>query len=114
MTHFMKLSPSAFCSFAYGEKRVEMRLYDEKRRALRVGDYIIFNCTDLGRLQTEIVGIKVFKDFNELYAAYPPRELGYKAGETARPEDMLAYYTRDEQEKYGVVAIETAGVKGVL
>ena len=110
----MKLSLSAFSAFKDGTKRVEMRLYDEKRCAVRVSDFIIFNCPDCGRLQVKVVGIKVFKDFKELYAAYAPSDLGYKAGETSRPEDMSAYYTCEEQKKYGVVAIETADVKEVL
>lgn len=32
--------------------------------------------------------------------------IGYKEDETANPDDMLLYYTREDIEKYGVVGFE--------
>ena len=32
--------------------------------------------------------------------------MGYSEDEEAKPEDMELYYSKEEQEKYGVVGIE--------
>lgn len=38
--------------------------------------------------------------------AQQKEKLGYKPDETPEPNHMDAYYSRDEQEKYGVIGIE--------
>ncbi len=110
MTHFMQLSLSAFGAFSEGKKRVEMRLYDPKRQKIAVGDDIVFTCPERGKLKVKVSGIKIFKSFAQLYEVYPPTELGYADGQCARPEDMRAYYAREDEQKYGVVAIEVADI----
>lgn len=42
MQHTMKLQPSPFERIVSGQKTVELRLYDEKRRQIRSGDTIRF------------------------------------------------------------------------
>lgn len=42
----MKLRPDPFRKIRRGTKTVELRLNDEKRQKLSVGDDIIFSCTD--------------------------------------------------------------------
>ena len=39
---FMKLNPTPFDMIKSGEKTIEPRLFDEKRKALSLGDEIIF------------------------------------------------------------------------
>ena len=114
MTHFMKLSPEAFAAFKNGGKRVEMRLFDEKRQKIRAGDEIIFGCPQSGRIKVTVEGLKTFENFSALYACCSARELGYKEGDCPRPEDMNAYYSLSEQKKYGVLAIETGAPQEVL
>ena len=41
--HIMKLNPSPFEKIASGRKTVELRLYDDKRRRIDIGDRIIFS-----------------------------------------------------------------------
>lgn len=41
MTHNMKLHPGPFALIAQGNKTIELRLWDEKRRLIRMGDDII-------------------------------------------------------------------------
>ena len=43
MTHEMKLQDGPFRLFEEGKKRVEVRLLDEKRQKIRVGDAILFH-----------------------------------------------------------------------
>lgn len=92
------------------KKTIELRLNDEKRRLVNIGDEITFINTEDNRktLKTEIVNIYKFKSFEELYAVLPLLKCGYTKEDvkTATPEDMLAYYSAKQQEKYGVLGIE--------
>ena len=112
MQHIMRLNPSPFAMIESREKTIELRLNDEKRRLINVGDEITFINTEDNRktLKTEIVNIYKFKSFEELYAVLPLLILkcGYTKEDvkTASPEDMLAYYSAKQQEKYGVLGIE--------
>lgn len=110
MTHIMRLNPLPFKMIASGEKTIELRLNDEKRRKLNRKDLITFVNTEDNRktLKTEIVNIYKFKSFEELYAVLPLLKCGYTKEDvkTATPEDMLAYYSAKQQEKYGVLGIE--------
>ena len=40
----MKLNKEPFEKIKSGEKTIELRLYDEKRRKIKAGDTICFNC----------------------------------------------------------------------
>ena len=107
MIHFMNLNPAPFKMIKAGDKTVEMRLYDEKRRGIKAGDIIEFKNNENGeKLNLVVKVVRVFKNFEELYNNYSPRVLGYVEGETAMPGDMLAYYSAADIERYGVAAIE--------
>ncbi len=108
MTYQYTLYNEPFQAIKDGYKTVEMRLYDEKRRLLRIGDHIVFANRDNGEtLEVIIQGLKRYKDFVELYDAYPDkRVIGYAPGETADPKDMLRYYGQDLIDKWGALAIE--------
>lgn len=97
----MHLSESAFDAIYYGTKRVEVRLFDQKRRAISPGDIIEFCCGERGAFSAEVVRVAVFDSFSALFAAYPAELLG-----GAEPSAMYAYYTPEEERKYGAAAIE--------
>ena len=42
MEHILKLQPKYFDYINKGTKRIELRLYDEKRQKIAIGDTIIF------------------------------------------------------------------------
>ena len=42
MIHNMKLNESPFERIKNGTKTIEFRLYDEKRRQIKIGDKIVF------------------------------------------------------------------------
>ena len=42
MVHYMRLNPKPFEKIASGRKTCELRLNDEKRKLISVGDTIIF------------------------------------------------------------------------
>ena len=105
----MRLHDEPFNLIKNGEKTVEMRLYDEKRKKIKVGDSIEFTQTETGEcLIVQVIAIHRFDSFAELYQKLPLLKCGYKKAdiETAKPEDMDLYYTPEQQAKYGVLGIE--------
>lgn len=110
MKHNMRLKKEPFRKISAGEKTFELRLLDEKRQLIQIGDEIEF--TSLGDgLKTVSVRVKAlhkFSTFAELYQALPLEKCGYDSNtiHEASPSDMDEYYSIDEQNKYGVVGIE--------
>lgn len=105
--HYMNLCPGPFELIENRTKTIEMRLNDEKRKLLKIGDLLIFTNTETKKeLITEIIDLKTFNSFDELYVKYPKKALGYKDSEIANPKDMNEYYTDENIIKYGTLAIE--------
>ena len=106
----MNLQKAPFQMIESGEKTIELRLYDEKRKRIRVGDVIEFSQTDdpSRTLTVQVIGLHLFPSFEELYRELPLLKCGYTEQDiaAASPHDMDAYYTEEEQRKYGVAGIE--------
>ena len=106
-TYDMKLHAAPFATIRAKTKTVEMRLYDEKRQALQVGDLLRFTNVDTGEtLLADIIALHVYPTFDELYERFDKTALGYAENERANPKDMLAYYSQENIAKYGVIGIE--------
>ncbi len=107
MEHTMNLWHGPFCAIKAGSKDVELRLNDEKRQKIQVGDTILFTDADTTEtLQVLVTGKRIFDSFTQLYAAYDKVRMGYRPEEAADPADMLDYYSAEKQRQYGVIAIE--------
>ena len=107
MEYKMHLTEKPFFMIKAGKKDIEMRLFDEKRQKIRKGDTIEFSNVETGQIiNTEVIDIHKFNNFNELYSGFDKTRLGYYDNEDAKPEDMSQYYSNEEIEKYGVVGIE--------
>ena len=107
MTHHMNLVPSAFQSILSGKKTVEMRLYDEKRASIQIGDEIEFeNTVTHKKVKCLVINLTHYKDFFELYSNFDKTAIGYGENETADVADMYAFYAPEQIEAYGVLAIE--------
>ncbi len=106
--HDMKLDPEPFVMMASGRKKYELRLNDEKRRKIAIGDEILFtNNANRQTILTRVLGKEIFSDFEALYRSLPLLECGYteETLPAASPKDMETYYSRAEQQKFGVVGI---------
>ena len=111
MTHTMQLQPSPFEMIRNGTKTIELRLFDEKRKKIRIGDTILFtNTASRETLNVRVLELLVFDSFETLYSRLPLLECGYTKDDvdTASPADMNAYYPEEMQRKYGVVGIRVA------
>ena len=55
-----------FLKIKNGIKTIELRLYDEKRRKLNIGDIILFeNRKDNEQIKCRVVKLHLFKNFKE-------------------------------------------------
>jgi len=108
----MKLHRQPFEMIAAGKKTIELRLWDEKRRRICVGDQICFTCSDDASLSftRTVIALHRFPSFAALYQTLPLDKCGYLPEElaTASPADMDLYYSAEKQAQYGVVGIELA------
>ena len=112
MKHEMKLNDDAFKVVKAGTKTIELRLNDEKRRLINVGDIIEFeNNTTLEKIDVLVTHLHKYENFEELYKHFDKVAMGYRDDEAADPNDMDLYYPKEIQEKYGVLGIEIMSVK---
>ena len=110
MKHFMKLQKEPFKMIKSGKKIYEMRLLDEKRKGIKIGDEIEFSLYDFEgeKLVVVVEDLLQFTSFIDLYAHLSPLDIGYTEENKASAsyKDMEKYYPKEEQAKYGVVAIK--------
>ena len=110
--HTMNLTPSPRHMIREGKKTIELRLYDEKRKAISVGDTITFLNTEdaTDTLMVKVKELYIFDSFDDLYQNLPLLECGYTDDDiaTASPTDMEMYYSKEKQTQYGVVGIKIA------
>ena len=96
MKHKMKLNDEPFKSIKSGTKTVELRLYDEKRQLLNVGDTIEFtNRTTNEKITVKVENLHIYPSFDELYKHFDKISMGYREYEEAKPSDMEKYYTKE-------------------
>lgn len=114
----MKLKEAPFSMIESGRKTVELRLYDEKRKTIKVGDTLMFtNVSNIEKvLFCKVKDLHLFPSFKKLYEALPMTKCGYTEGERPDHRDMEEYYSPEEQKLYGVVGIEIEldDIKGEL
>lgn len=105
--HYMKLHNDPFNLIKSGTKTIELRLNDLKRQKIKVGDLIEFTnrITD-EKMVVRVVDLIKFNSFSDLYKNFSKVSMGYREDEEANPSDMELYYSLEEQEKYGVLAIK--------
>ena len=114
--HNMKLDPAPFEMIKSGKKTIELRVYDEKRRRIKVGDEIAFTNVANGEvLNVTVKKLHCFATFDELYKSLPLLKCGYTAEniDSATPADMERYYSVEEQREDGVVGIELCRPKKI-
>lgn len=107
MKHKMRLHNKPFELIKQGTKTIELRLNDEKRSLINIGDIVVFeNRMTLESMKTKVINLYNYNSFEELYENLDKEAIGYGKDEMANFKDMELYYSKDEQEKYGVVGIE--------
>ncbi len=108
-THTMKLHPEPFGKIQDRVKSIELRLYDDKRKKIKLGDQIVFQ-KELELEQEETITVKViglvhYANFSDLMDDFAPKVyLGHKSKVDAL-EGVSRFYTREDQVRNGVLGI---------
>lgn len=108
MIHEMKLHPTYFNYINNGTKRIELRLYDEKRQLIKIGDTIKFlkEPEKIETIYVKVIELLRYNNFKELFEDFPIEVL---ADKSMNKDELLnaleQFYTQEEQQKYGVVGI---------
>ena len=102
MIYRMKLQNEPFKQIKKEIKKIEIRLNDEKRKIFEINDYIEFtNITTLEIMFVKITNLCHFESFEDLFNYFDKSTLG-----CGSYEEMYKYYSREEENKYGVLGIE--------
>ena len=59
----MNLQPKYFDFIKDGTKRIELRLYDEKRQSIQLGDIIEFAKSEDEKFKAEVIGLLRYDSF---------------------------------------------------
>lgn len=108
MIHEMKLQPKYFNYIKEGTKRIELRLNDEKRQLINLGDTIVFKKEpDLdSSFDAKVVGLLNYTDFDSLFNDF---DISILADSSMTKEELInvleEFYTKEKQKQYGVLGI---------
>ncbi len=109
MEHQMKLFPGGFYGIKEGKQLIEVRLYDEKRRTLNIGDTITFSkLPELKEtIRTEVLSLLRYRSFQELFKDINLEQWNAKDWTVEQcVQQCRKYYSKEEEKRYGVLGIK--------
>lgn len=104
----MKLQSKYFDFMFRGTKRIEIRLNDEKRQLIKIGDIIEFErFSELNdSFKTRVVELIRYNNFDELVKDFDISILADKSmTKSELINELIQFYPEEKQQKYGVLAI---------
>ena len=109
MEMVVHLDSDVFDIVKNGKKDVEVRVNDEKRRKLKVGDVLVFlkRPNDDEEVRGVVTKLVLFSNFSDVVGSYDMERIYLKG--TSKKEYlqlMSRFYQEEEVQKWGVVAIE--------
>lgn len=107
MIHEMKLNEKPFNNINSGIKKIELRLYDEKRSKINLNDTIIFHkTTDLSQTITvKVIGLLRYNSFEDLFKDVDFNICGPANSLSEKLDNIHKIYSNEEEKKYGILAI---------
>ncbi len=110
MKHTMSLGLTPFYNMVKsGTKTVELRLWDEKRRRIKIGDEIEFYNGDDTTI-VRVIGLYLSDTFENLFKMFDVSAAGM-ADVSIGLEKISEIYPRARQIEYGVVGIKIELIK---
>jgi hypothetical protein len=104
--HKMNLQPKYYDFIKNGTKRIELRLYDEKRQKIKLGDTIEFSKSETEKFNAKVVGLIRYQSFEDLFQDFGVEIL---ADKTMTKDELLSvlseFYTEEKQQKFGIIGI---------
>lgn len=105
----MSLYNDPFESILRGNKVYEVRLNDEKRRNIKIGDSIEFKKVS-GNEETicvQVVELRTYATFKDMYVDIPAPLLDCEGWSIERMlEETYDIYTKEQEKKWGTLAIK--------
>ena len=102
----MNLRPKYFDFIKDGTKRIELRLYDEKRRSIQLGDIIEFAKSDDEKFKAKVVGLLRYNSFADLFEDF---DISILADNSMTKQELLEvlgeFYSDEKQAEFGVIGI---------
>ena len=104
----MKLQPEYYNFIVNGTKKIEIRLYDEKRQQIKIGDVIKFlkepELND--SFNAKVICLLRYNSFEEMFNDF---DISILSDESMTKDELISvleqFYTKEKQEKYGVLGI---------
>lgn len=112
MIHEMKLNEKPFNNINNGVKKIELRLFDEKRSKINLNDYIVFkNTSDLSKtLKVKVIGLLRYNTFADLFKDVDYNICGPANSLSEKLNNIHKIYSEEEENKYGILAIHVEKV----
>lgn len=106
MKHKMSLQSKYFDYIKTGTKRIELRLFDEKRQKIKIGDTIVFTSPGGESLEAKVIGLLRYGSFEDLFSDF---DISILADASMTKQELLevlnGFYTLEKQVELGVVGI---------
>ena len=94
----MNLQPKYFDFIKDGTKRIELRLYDEKRRSIQLGDIIEFAKSENEKFKAEVIGLLRYNSFADLFEDF---DISILADASMTKQELLEvlgeFYSEEKQ-----------------
>lgn len=108
MEHEMKLQPEYYNFILNGTKRIEIRLFDEKRQQIKIGDTIkILKEPELNEsFNAKVIGLLRYNTFEDMFKDF---DISVLSDSSMTKEELIVvleqFYTKEKQKQYGVLGI---------
>lgn len=104
--HEMNLQPRYYDYIKTGTKRIELRLFDEKRQKIKLGDEIVFSKSESDKFVAKVIGLLRYDTFEHLFNDF---DINVLADDSMSKDELLnvleEFYTPQKQKQYGVIGI---------
>lgn len=92
--HEMRLQDKYFNFILNGTKRIEIRLFDEKRKSIKLGDTIIFRNQDnlSKKFKTKVIGLLRYNNFDDLF-----RDFDISMNKEELKNVLEEFYTKEDK-----------------
>lgn len=107
-THVMKLNDTPFEATKAGLKTIEVRLNDERRKDIVIGDKLEFHrISSNEKLKVSVLSVRFYKTLKELTQKEDIVKTGgiYK-DQKDWMDSVSGYYSQENQNRHGLLAIE--------
>lgn len=107
--HTIKVKEKYFSLIKNKEKIYEVRLLDDKRKQIKIGDIIKIFKEPLMQeyLEARVEDLLFFKSFNQMANSLPAKQIGFNGqGVQEIVNEYYKFYTTQDEQKFGIVAIK--------